>query len=125
MRRVFKTRHFGRWARKVGLSDAGLCGAVREMEQGLIDAELGGYLFKKRVAIPGKGKRGGLRTIVATQRQQGWFFIHGFEKSVQANLGSAELEALKELAISLLELPPPALTKMIESRALTEICRDE
>lgn len=40
--RVFKTRHFSRWMRKTELTDEALCGAVREMAQGLIDADLGG-----------------------------------------------------------------------------------
>ena len=41
-KRVFKTRHFSRWMRKTELTDAALCEAVREMSQGLIDADLGG-----------------------------------------------------------------------------------
>ncbi len=36
----FKTRHFSRWAAKVGLSNAVLKDAVREMQAGLIDADL-------------------------------------------------------------------------------------
>lgn len=56
MRRVFKTRFFTRWMRKTELSDAALCRAFVEMAQGLIDADLGGGLVKKRVALPGRGK---------------------------------------------------------------------
>jgi hypothetical protein len=37
------------------------------MAGGLIDADLGGHVVKKRVALPGQGKRGGARTIVATK----------------------------------------------------------
>ena len=48
MRRVFKTRHFNRWMRKSELTDAALCMAVNEMTAGLIDAELGGDVVKKR-----------------------------------------------------------------------------
>jgi len=47
-----------RWMRKTALSDAVLEQAVVEMRQGLVDAELGGNLFKKRVALPHRGKRG-------------------------------------------------------------------
>ena len=53
--------------RKSGLSDDALSAAVSEMASGLVDADLGGYLVKKRVPLPGKGKRGGARTIVATK----------------------------------------------------------
>lgn len=56
MRRVFKTRHFHRWMRKTDLSDAELCHAVDEMSQGLIDADLGGGVVKKRIATGGREK---------------------------------------------------------------------
>jgi len=39
--------------RKTGLTDKALCTAVSEMESGLIDADLGGGVVKKRVALPG------------------------------------------------------------------------
>ena len=50
MRRIFKTRYFSRWMRKTNLVDEALCAAVSEMDMGLIDADLGGGVFKKRVA---------------------------------------------------------------------------
>jgi len=54
--------------RKTELSDQALCDAVSEMERGLIDADLGGGVVKKRVPLPGRGKRGGTRTLVATNK---------------------------------------------------------
>ena len=51
MGRIFKTRYFSRWMRKIGLADAQLCQAVREMDDGLIDADLGGGVVKKRVGL--------------------------------------------------------------------------
>ena len=77
MRRVFKTRYFGRWLRKSGLTDQALCQAVAEMVAGLIDADLGGGLAKKRVGLPGRGKRGGARTLVATNQGSRWFSCSG------------------------------------------------
>lgn len=65
---VYKTRWFDRWARREGLTDAGLCAAVQEMAQGLVDADLGGGLVKKRIGRRGQGKSGGYRTLVATNR---------------------------------------------------------
>jgi hypothetical protein len=67
MVRIFKTRHFSKWMRKTDLSDQALLGAVKEMAQGLIDADLGGNVVKKRIAITGRGKRSGVRTLVATK----------------------------------------------------------
>ena len=54
--------------RKTELNDAMLCQAVSEMERGLLDADLGGGVLKKRIALPGRGKRGGIRTLVATNQ---------------------------------------------------------
>lgn len=62
---AFKTKAFAKWANGEGLDDDALASAVVEMEQGLIDARLGGHVVKKRVALPGRGKRGGARTLVA------------------------------------------------------------
>ena len=50
MTRLFKTRNFTRWMRKTDLSDELLYAAVGEMELGLIDADLGGGVVKKRIA---------------------------------------------------------------------------
>jgi len=54
MKRVFMTRQFSRWLNKTDLSVEALCKAIEEIERGLIDANLGGGLMKKRVALPGR-----------------------------------------------------------------------
>lgn len=64
--------------RKAGLTDDALRDAVTETVLGLIDADLGGHVVKKRLALPGQGKRGGARTIVATRLADRWFFLYGF-----------------------------------------------
>jgi hypothetical protein len=61
---ILKTRHFHRWAKKLGLSDRMLFHAVIELTNGLVDADLGGGIVKKRVALPGHGKRGSTRTLL-------------------------------------------------------------
>ena len=65
MMRVFKTKHFHRWMRKTELTDQALCEAVAEMARGLIDADLGGGVVKKRVGLAGRGKRGGASSVSA------------------------------------------------------------
>ncbi len=85
--RIYKTRFFARWARKMRLDDAILAKSVSEIVDGLIDARLGGYLTKKRIPRACEGKRGGLRTILASDNDERWFFIFGFEKSQSDNIG--------------------------------------
>jgi hypothetical protein len=81
VRRVFKTRTFARWSRKALVPDATLCAAVAEMAAGLIDADLGGSVYKKRVAMPGRGKRGGARVLLGSNLGSRWFFLYGFERA--------------------------------------------
>lgn len=124
MRRAFKTRFFSRWMRKTDLTDPALCAAISEMEQGLVDADLGGSIVKKRVALPGRGKRGSARTLIATNKGSRWFFVFGFEKNERANVSAKELEALQAAAADLLKLTAPQLDAHVASDALQEICHD-
>ena len=124
MNRVFKTRHFARWMRKTDLTDQALCAAVAEMSQGLIDADLGGGVVKKRVGLAGRGKRGGARTLVATNKGNRWFFVFGFEKSERANISNDELAALQDIAADLLGRTASALDTAVQDGALQEICHD-
>src|ERR1700761_3850573 len=100
--RVFKTKWFARWANDEGVSDATLLSAVEEMSRGLIDANLGGHEFKKRVGINGRGKRGGSRTLLAFRVDELAFFVFGFAKNERANVSDKALVALKLLGAQLL-----------------------
>lgn len=110
--------------RKTELSDQSLCKAVSEMTQGLIDADLGGGVVKKRVALPGRGKSGGTRTLVATNKSDRWFFVFGFEKNERANIDDSELRAIRETAKTLLAFTEPEIATGLLSGELQEICHD-
>jgi hypothetical protein len=62
------------------------------MERGLVDADLGGHVFKKRVAVPGKGKSGGARTLLVYRAGTKAFFVYGFAKNTRANIKENELD---------------------------------
>ena len=74
------------------------------MAAGLIDADLGGSVYKKRVPMRGRGKRGGARTILGSNLGDRWFFIFGFEKNDRATVDARELAALQTIAATLLAL---------------------
>lgn len=124
IRRVFQTRTFTRWMRKIGLPDKVLCEAVVEMTQGLVDADLGGHIVKKRIALPGQGKRGGARTIVATKMANRWFFLYGFGKNERANIDKDELKMLQELAKDLLGFDDKQLAIALMAGEIVEVCND-
>jgi hypothetical protein len=51
--------------------------AVKEIDKGLLEGDLGGNVYKKPVAIGNRGKSRGARTIVATKLSDHWFlFLH-------------------------------------------------
>ena len=52
------------------------------MEDGLIDAKLGGHVVKKRVALSGHGKRGSARSLVVYQQNKKAFFVYGFQRMI-------------------------------------------
>ena len=120
-----KTRHFSKWAIKANLNDKSLMAALLEIRSGLYEADLGGGIIKKRVALPGRGKRGGSRTLLATNHRNRWFFIFGFEKSRQDNISKNELEALQTLAADLIQLDDEHVSKAIREGILIEVIDDE
>jgi len=119
------TRYFVRWMRKTELTEQLLCKAVDEMHQGLIDAELGSGLVKKRVAVGSRGKSRGIRTLVATNKENLWVFVFGFSKNDRANISDVELEALQFLTEDLLNLTNLEMKDAVQDGSLQEICHDQ
>ena len=89
--------------------------------RGLIDADLGGYIVKKRVALPGRGKRGGARTIVATKKGSRWFFLFGFAKNEKSNITASETERLQAFAADLLSLSDKSLNEFVREGKLVDV----
>jgi hypothetical protein len=119
--KIYKTRWFDRRARKQGLDNASLMAAVQEMAAGLYEADLGGGLVKKRIARSGQGKRGGFRTLIATNKGNRWIFVYGFPKNERSNIDQNEEEALKKLASHLLSLTLADLEKARQTDELIEV----
>jgi len=118
--KIFKTKHFAKWSKKTGLNDDNLMKSVTEIENGLVDAVLGGNLIKKRIAI-NKNKRGGGRVIVAYKHGNKVFFLFGFEKNDSDNISKNELAALKIVGNTLLTASEQELLKLLSSGELVII----
>ena len=118
MTKIYKNTKFTKWQRKNKIPDSLLIEAVEEMENGLIDAKLGGNLFKKRIAKAGMGKSGGYRTIVASKQLIGWVFIFGFEKNEADNINQATLAAYKDYINTVLF---PNFKDFINSNLIIEV----
>jgi hypothetical protein len=119
--RTFKTKAFIRFADKAGISDAALCRAVRDAEQGLVAADLGGGVIKQRIARPGQGKSGGFRTLIVFRAGKRAIFVHGFAKNEKDDIEKDELLALRRLAAELLAYDDKTLAGVLASGVLVEV----
>jgi len=119
--RIFKNIFFNRWSEKIGLENETLKIAIDEISAGLYEANLGGHLFKKRIGLKGKGKRGGVRTIIAFKKEDKAFFMYGFAKNKKANIDEAEEKIYKKLAILLLSYSDDTIDSAIKNKELIEV----
>ena len=118
---VYLSKAFTRLARREGLTAVHICQAVAEMNTGLIDANLGAGLFKKRIAIPGQGKRGGWRALLGFQAGKKAFFLYLFPKNSRDNIEDDEMKALKRLTRYYLTLKPSEIKTALQCGELNEV----
>jgi hypothetical protein len=121
---VYKTKEFSKFARKADLGRTELLEAAKAVASGQWDADLGGGVFKQRIAREGGGKSGGFRTIILFKVGGHSFFVHGFAKNEKANIMPKELKALKKLAASFLGLDAEALKKVSAAGEIAEVRND-
>jgi hypothetical protein len=118
MNSVLKRKDFTRWQTGEKLPDDALCKAVAEMANGLVDADLGGFLYKKRVARPGGGKSGGYRTVLSARIGDRYVFLHGFAKKDKGNITQDEKRALQFAGKVFLDLSAADLRKALQAGVL-------
>ena len=115
--RVFASKPFMRFARRFGIGDESLWETVN----GAFDADLGGGLFKFRLARLGEGSSGGARALIAMKVGQRAVLMFGFEKKDQANIRPDELRAYRKAAGIYLGLSEDEIAAIVKQKALTEI----
>lgn len=122
--KIYKHKSFHQWAKSEGLTDDLLKQAVEEMNAGLYEANLGSGLYKKRIAMKGKGKRGGYRVLLAFKQESQEsrsFYVYGFAKKDKANINEKEKGVYRDLAKVLLNADEKILAKMIKQGSLIEV----
>jgi len=119
--RIFKYKTFEKWAKKQGMSNADLKKTITEIQKGLIDANLGGDVYKKRIGLHGKGKRSSHRTIILMKIQDKAIFAHGFAKGEKGNITKNELEGFKVMANAFLSLNDEQINILIDKQNLIEV----
>jgi len=99
--------------------------AVNQLEAGQADADLGGDVYKVRVARPGKGKAGRYRVIVFFRSGERTFYQYGFSKADRANIDQKELRFYKKMAKIKLNMSKKELTDAINAGELVEIQEEQ
>lgn len=119
--RIFKHCNFSKWAKNQKITDEALQNAITELTNGLFEANLGGGLYKKRIARRGYGKRGGYRTLIAFKQNDRAVFIFGFAKNERENIDDAEKEILKTLADRYLNASIETINNLIITNEIIEV----
>ncbi len=99
--------------------------AVADIERGLIDADLGSNLYKQRVALPGRGKSGSTRTLLATRFAGAVYFLFGFEKKDRDNITQRELGIYQSLASVLVALDSHQIDTALKASELMEVQHEQ
>nr|WP_170826612.1 type II toxin-antitoxin system RelE/ParE family toxin [Alteromonas confluentis] len=115
---IYKTKEFVSLTKKTNLSDTSLVDACNEIAAGLFDADLGGNVYKKRIATGHRGKSAGYRTIIGANIGNKYFFLYAFSKKTKANISASEKLALKEIAMTFLNFTQAEIDTLIEDGEL-------
>jgi hypothetical protein len=94
---------------------------VNRLEAGQADADLGGGVYKVRVARPGEGKSGGYRVIVFFNSEERTFYQYEFSKSDRGNVDQKELRLYKKIAKTKFAISEKELTDAVNAGKLIEI----
>ncbi len=121
--RVFKNKWFNHWASKESISDTALLNAAEEIASGMVDADLGGCLFKKRLPRAGAGKRGGYRVVVGYKRpnMDRIVFLYAFAKNDKTNISAKEEAALSLVAESFVATTDDHVQELLASGSIWEV----
>jgi hypothetical protein len=121
--RVFKSKWFQRFGRKEGIDDATLLETVERVEQGRIDADLGGGVIKQRVGRLGQGRSKGYRAIILFEPGHRAVFLYGFAKSARDNVREDEIVQFREAAKHVLRVSERVVAEMTRLGHLVEVKR--
>ena len=91
-----------------------------EMSRGLLGDRLGANIYKKRIKIEGRGKRGGGGVIVLFKDRDVTLFLYGYLKNERGNISDNEERQLRIFANSFSKLSPVDRAKLrMEGKLIT------
>jgi hypothetical protein len=119
--RAFKTKDFAKDASRNDVPDTVLFEAVSRAEAGLIDAELGKFLIKQRVARIRSGRSRGFRAIAVFRKGDLAVFVHLFGKNEKSSLTPVEESTFREAAKIIAALPQDKIAALVAAGEWIEL----
>ena len=96
--RDFMTGIFFKEARKSRIPDQKFIEAAQRARDGMAYADLGGGVYKERIARKGQGRSRGFRTVLCLRQDGDALFFAIFAKKRKENLNDEELKAALRIA---------------------------
>lgn len=116
----YKLKDFAKWAKRERISDKSLIEISAEMSRGLLGDRLGANIYKKRIKVDGRGKRGGGRVIVLFKDRDVTLFLYGYLKNEQGSISENEERQLRLFASEFSKLTPVDRAKLrMEGKLIT------
>jgi len=117
----YSTKWFDKWTRKNKISIESLLDGVERTKTKLGSVDLGGGLYKVRIAKEGQGRSGGYRTIVVVKETKRSLYLYGFEKSDVDNIDEKQLMDLKRVAHVFLDMSVEKINELVDKNELVSL----
>jgi hypothetical protein len=126
---IFVLKPFDRNLKRYSISEEKLFNAAQEIMAGQYEADLGGGVYKKRIALSA-GKSGGARSVIAFKYGGNLFFVNGWSKSDIKKHGSNEisadeLAAYRTVAKQLLAMSRAEVDRALDAGIMRELTCDD
>lgn len=118
---ILATRHLLKKFTKFRIPEERIIEAAQRARDGHASADLGGGLFKERIAREGQGRSGGYRTLCCLREDGVAIFFSVFAKKDKANLDKQELQEARRVAAEFRALSEDDLWAALAAGALAEI----
>tara|TARA_B100001564_G_scaffold339648_1_gene332605 strand:- start:199 stop:582 length:384 start_codon:yes stop_codon:yes gene_type:complete len=119
--RIFKTSWINKFANKYHICDAMLATTPELISNKKSCINLGGSVYKCRIARKNQGKSRGYRIYVIHKKKHHFFIVTGFCKSVRKNITPKQETELKEIAPFYYKLTDADINKLLQNNKLIEI----
>lgn len=114
------TKSFSKWVLKHHIPKGEVIKALSELKAGKFEADLGSFLYKKRIRFEGQGKSGSGRMMVCYKKKDRTIIIGGFAKNEDGLTKKVEIE-LKRISKIFIEYSLEKINNAIKNGEFLEV----